>query len=167
MNPPQPPSRPSWDLSLVLRALQQSPFELKFISLKSLLLAAFASIKRVGDLHAFSVDKSCLEFRSDDSQVTQGSYYLLQRSGSEPASAAPGGGRPSPSFALPRPSLEMVRGLDTKLQDLRSALCLLRRPAEGECHLQAEDGSLDSGCHHPVLSGTGCVLPAQVASSLY
>ncbi len=36
-----------------------------------------------------------------------------------------------------------------------------------ECRLQAEDGPLDSGCHHPGLSGTGCALPVQVESSLY
>ncbi len=68
LNPPRPPSIPSWDLSLVLTALQQGPFEplqkveLKFLSMKTLLLLALASIKRVGDLHAFSVDDSCLEF---------------------------------------------------------------------------------------------------------
>ncbi len=45
--------------------------------------------------------------------------------------------------------------------------CLLQRPAERECRLQAEDGPLDSGCHHPGLSGTGCALPVQVESSLY
>ncbi len=38
------------------------------------------------------------------------------------------------------------------------------QPAEGECRLQAEDGSLDSGRHHPGLSGTGCALPIQVES---
>ncbi len=66
LNPPRPPSIPSWDLSLVLRALQQGPFgplqtvELKFF--QTPLLLALASIKRVGDLHAFSVGDSCLEF---------------------------------------------------------------------------------------------------------
>ncbi len=50
------PSLPSWDLALVLRALQTAPFEplqsveLKFLSMKTLLLTALASIKRVGDL---------------------------------------------------------------------------------------------------------------------
>ncbi len=39
--------------------------------------------------------------------------------------------------------------------------------SERECRLQAEDGPLDSGCHHPGLSGTGCALPVQVESSLY
>ncbi len=44
--------------------------ELKFLSMKTLLLLALASIKRVGDLHAFSVGDSCLEFGTADSQVT-------------------------------------------------------------------------------------------------
>ncbi|KAL0194647.1 hypothetical protein M9458_008219, partial [Cirrhinus mrigala] len=69
LNPPWPPSIPSQDLSLVFRALQQGPFEplqsveLKFLSMKILLLLALASIERVGDLHAFS-------FGPADSQVT-------------------------------------------------------------------------------------------------
>ncbi len=49
----------------------------------------------------------------------------------------------------------------------QTSSCLLRRPAERECRLQAKDGPLDSGCHHPGLSGTGCALPVQVKSSLY
>ncbi len=76
LNPPRPPSLPSWDLALVLRALQIAPFEpllsveLKFLSMKTLLLTASASIKRVGDLQAFSVDESCLEFGPADSSAT-------------------------------------------------------------------------------------------------
>ncbi len=64
LNPPKPPSLHSWDLALVLRALITAPFEplqsveLKFLSMKTLLLTALASIKRVGDLQAFSVDDS-------------------------------------------------------------------------------------------------------------
>ncbi len=67
----------------------------------------------------------------------------------------PEGGRPSPSFALSSPSTEILRWQDAKLQDLTSALRLRRRPAEGECRLQADDSPLDSGHHHPGLSGTG------------
>ncbi|XDV47189.1 hypothetical protein PO909_016889 [Leuciscus waleckii] len=69
------PSIPSWDLSLVLTAQQRPPFEplqaaeLKVLSLKTVLLLALASIKRVGDLHAFSVDESCLEFGPATSHV--------------------------------------------------------------------------------------------------
>ncbi len=76
LNPPRPPSLPSWDLALVLRALLTAPFEplqsveLKFLSTKTLLLTALASIKRVGDLQAFSVDDSCLEFGPADSSAT-------------------------------------------------------------------------------------------------
>ncbi len=70
------PSLPSWDLALVLRALITAPFEplqsveLKFLSMKTLLLTALASIKRVGNLQAFSVDDSCLEFGPADSSAT-------------------------------------------------------------------------------------------------
>ncbi len=62
LNPPRPPSIPSWDLALVLRALQIAPFEplqsadLRILSMKTLLLVALASIKRVGDLQAFSTN---------------------------------------------------------------------------------------------------------------
>ncbi len=75
LNPPRPPSIPSWDLALVLRALQIAPFEplqsadLRILSMKTLLLVALASIKRVGDLQAFSVDESCLEFGPGDGHV--------------------------------------------------------------------------------------------------
>ncbi len=75
LNPPRPPSIPSWDLALVLRALQIAPFEplqsadLRILSMKTLLLVALASIKRVGDLQAFSVDVSCLEFGPADGHV--------------------------------------------------------------------------------------------------
>ncbi|XDV25906.1 hypothetical protein PO909_029732 [Leuciscus waleckii] len=76
LNPPrnQHPV-PSWDLTLVLRALQNPPFEplhavdLNILSMKTALLLALASIKRVGDLQAFSVDESCLEFAPDFSHV--------------------------------------------------------------------------------------------------
>ncbi|XDV14355.1 hypothetical protein PO909_014626 [Leuciscus waleckii] len=68
LNPPRPPLVPSWDLSVVLTALQSAPFEplqsveLKSLSMKTALLVALVSIKRVGDLQAFSVDEACLEF---------------------------------------------------------------------------------------------------------
>ncbi|KAI2646090.1 Sentrin-specific protease 2 [Labeo rohita] len=59
-----------------LRGLRRAPFEplasveLKYLSLKTSLLIALTSIKRVGDLHAFSVSESCLEFGPADSHVT-------------------------------------------------------------------------------------------------
>ncbi len=68
MKPSRPPLVPSWDLSIVLAGLQRGPFEpldsveLKFLSLKTALLTALTSIKRVGDLQAFSVSEECLVF---------------------------------------------------------------------------------------------------------
>ncbi len=68
MNPSRPPLVPSWDLSIILAGLQRGPFEpldsveLKFLSLKTALLTALTSIKRVGDLQAFSVSEECLVF---------------------------------------------------------------------------------------------------------
>ncbi|KAI2650056.1 ORF V: Enzymatic polyprotein [Labeo rohita] len=76
LNPPRSHLIPSWDLSVVLLGLRRAPFEplasveLKYLSLKTSLLIALTSIKRVGDLHAFSVSESCLEFGPADSHVT-------------------------------------------------------------------------------------------------
>ncbi|KAI2657450.1 hypothetical protein H4Q32_008775 [Labeo rohita] len=76
LNPPRPHLIPSWDLSVVLLGLRKAPFEpfvsveLKYLSLKTLLLIALTSIKKVGDLHAFSVNETCLEFGPADSHVT-------------------------------------------------------------------------------------------------
>ncbi len=75
LNPPRPHLVPSWDLPSVLSAMRGAPFEplqsveLKFLSLKTVLLSALATVKRVGDLQAFSVDDSCLEFGPADSHV--------------------------------------------------------------------------------------------------
>ncbi len=68
MNPSRSPLVPSWDLSIVLAGLQMDPFEpldsveMKFLSAKTALLTALSSIKRVGDLQAFSVSEECLVF---------------------------------------------------------------------------------------------------------
>ncbi len=68
MNPSRPPLVPFWDLSIVLAELQRGPFEpldsveLKFLSAKTVLLTALTSIKKVGDLRAFSVSEECLVF---------------------------------------------------------------------------------------------------------
>ncbi len=149
LNPPRPHLVPSWDLPSVLSALRGAPFEplqsveLKFLSLKTVLLSALATVKRVGDLQAFSGDDSCLEFGPADSHVVlrqklwawicaQSSHHALQGPGGELASAAPGGGRPRHCSALSRSCLAHLCGPHAELQDLRPALCLLRRTAEGK-----------------------------------
>ena len=65
---PERPLIPSWDLLVVLRALTGPLFEpletveIKFVSLKTTLLLALTSAKRVGDMQALSVSPSCLQF---------------------------------------------------------------------------------------------------------
>ncbi len=116
LNPPRPPLVPSWDLSVVLAGLQRGPFEpldsveLKFLSAKTALLTTLTSIKKVGDLQAFSVSEECLVFGPAYSRCpetpawirAQGSHHAFPRSGGEPASTSPGGGRSSLGIAVSR-----------------------------------------------------------------
>ncbi len=75
MNPPRPKTVTTWDLYIVLDALKGPPFEplqtagLRVMMLKTALLLALASDKRVSDLQALSVSASCLEFRPNDCKV--------------------------------------------------------------------------------------------------
>ncbi|XP_063055985.1 uncharacterized protein LOC134449808, partial [Engraulis encrasicolus] len=67
---------PSWDLSLVLNALSQAPFEplqtasIKVLSYKTALLLALVSAKRVSEITALSIHPSCMEFSADNNNVT-------------------------------------------------------------------------------------------------
>ncbi|KAL0147283.1 hypothetical protein M9458_057407, partial [Cirrhinus mrigala] len=75
LRPFRPSMVPVWDLSLVLSALAEPPFEpllsaeLKVLSFKTALLLALACGKRVGDLHALSTNTACMEFGKDDCMV--------------------------------------------------------------------------------------------------
>jgi hypothetical protein len=68
-------SVPEWDLSMVLEARSLYPFEplgsisLKLLSLKTALLSAVASAKRVSELHALSVHPSCAKFSLSGDKV--------------------------------------------------------------------------------------------------
>ncbi|KAI2647838.1 Transposon Ty3-G Gag-Pol polyprotein [Labeo rohita] len=68
LRPPVRPRVPSWDLSVVLEALCRPLFEPveeisdRFLTLKTVLLLALSSLKRVGDLQALSVAPSFLDF---------------------------------------------------------------------------------------------------------
>ncbi|KAI2645853.1 Transposon Ty3-G Gag-Pol polyprotein [Labeo rohita] len=70
------PLIPPWDLSVVLNALSRTPFEpidsgdLKLLSLKTALLLALSTAKRVSELHALSVHNSCMQFTMDYSRVS-------------------------------------------------------------------------------------------------
>ncbi len=76
LRPPQSIRVPSWDLSLVLKSLTLPPFEplehsdLKWLSLKTAFLLAITSAKRVSELHALSVNTTCMRWNADDSVVT-------------------------------------------------------------------------------------------------
>ncbi len=75
LNPPRPLTVPTWDLPMVLRALRGPPFvplqstTLLSLSLKTALLLALVSVKRVGDLQALSINPACLKFGPNDSKV--------------------------------------------------------------------------------------------------
>lgn len=66
---------PAWDLPTVLRALSGPPFEplssvsIKLLSLKTALLLALASAKRVSEIHALSVHPTCLRFSAGGNRV--------------------------------------------------------------------------------------------------
>ncbi|CAG2243241.1 unnamed protein product [Mytilus edulis] len=68
---------PSWNLSLVLSALKNHPFEpaekveIKFLSYKCCFLLALASGRRRSEIHAFSTADYCLRFNRDKSSRTQ------------------------------------------------------------------------------------------------
>ncbi|KAL0147122.1 hypothetical protein M9458_057646, partial [Cirrhinus mrigala] len=68
LRPPTRPHIPTWDLAVVLEALCRPPFEpieeipVRFLTIKTALLLALTSLKRVGDLQALSVTPSHLEF---------------------------------------------------------------------------------------------------------
>ena len=70
------PLVPPWDLAVVLDGLKGLPLEpleeteLKHLSLKTVLLLALASAKRVSDIQALSVQKSCTVFAPGDVKVT-------------------------------------------------------------------------------------------------
>ncbi|XP_073683991.1 uncharacterized protein [Garra rufa] len=70
------PLIPPWDLSVVLNALSRAPFEpidssdLKLLSLKTALLLALSTAKRISELHALSVHNSCMQFAMDCSRVS-------------------------------------------------------------------------------------------------
>ncbi|KAK7905159.1 hypothetical protein WMY93_017766 [Mugilogobius chulae] len=76
LHPPRRRVASTWDLAVVLNALQSPPFEplsavdLKWISMKTAFLLAMVSAKRVGELQALSVHESCCQWKADGSGVT-------------------------------------------------------------------------------------------------
>jgi hypothetical protein len=120
--PSQPPSVPPWDLALVLRALSLPPFEplasiaVKELSLKTALLLALASAKRVGDLQAFSVHEDCIRFGPGDCNVT-----LRPRQGYVPKSL----NTPFKAQVVLLPALSSELSVSRDI-DAQSAVCPVR-----------------------------------------
>ncbi len=67
---------PSWDLGIVLKALTEPPFEpldeirMEFLTLKTAFLLAVSSVKRVSEIHAFSVHPACLRLGEEGSSIS-------------------------------------------------------------------------------------------------
>ncbi len=76
LRPVRPTAVPSWDLSVVLEGLVTAPFEPlesaseRILTLKVVLLLALTSLKRVGDLQAFSVSETSMDFAPGLVKVT-------------------------------------------------------------------------------------------------
>ncbi len=76
LRPVRPTAVPSWDLSVVLEGLVTAPFEPlesaseQILTFKVVLLLALTSLKRVGDLQAFSVSETCMDFAPGLVKVT-------------------------------------------------------------------------------------------------
>ncbi|KAI2646978.1 hypothetical protein H4Q32_031273 [Labeo rohita] len=85
LRPPVQPRVPTWDLAVVLEALCGPPFEPieessdHLLSIKTVLLLALSSLKRVGDLQALSVAPSHLDFAPGMAKV-----FLYPRPGYVP-----------------------------------------------------------------------------------
>ncbi len=82
LHSPRPPAVLPWSLEMVFIALSQPPFEpvtsidLKELLLKNALILALALAKRIGDLHTFSVDSSCIPSLSGRHRATCLNHYL-------------------------------------------------------------------------------------------
>jgi integrase len=83
----RPPSKvllPSWSLPLVLSKLNEAPFEpldgcsLKCLTLKAVFLLALASGRRMGDLHALSIEKGHLRWEPYGMRLTPRLGYLAK-----------------------------------------------------------------------------------------
>jgi hypothetical protein len=67
---------PKWDLYCVLWSLTKTPYEplsgasIKFLTMKTVFLLAFATARRRSELHAFSVEEGCLRFNKSDGSVS-------------------------------------------------------------------------------------------------
>lgn len=168
---------PEWDLSMVLEALSQHPFEpldsisLKLLSLKTALLLALASAKRVSELHALSVHPSCSKFSLSGDKVflkpnpafmpkcfPAFTSEVLELSAFHP-----------PPFYLSRgseaersvssPCLTGIYDQDECFPEERPALCFMGSPSLRESNFEATPLTLGCGCYYHGLQSKGSAAP--------
>ncbi len=172
LRPVRPTAVTSWDLSVVLEGLVTAPFEPlesaseQILTLKVVLLLALTSLKRVGDLQAFSVSETCMDFAPGLVKVT-----LRPRPGYIPRVLSTSfrsqvvtlhSFHPPPFASSEDERLHMfcpVRAL--KLYVDRSKVWRKSPPvidlflcwSPRACHVKAEDFSLGERCHFAGLRG--------------
>ncbi len=141
-----------WDLSVVHEGLVTAPFEPlesasdRILTLKVVLLLVLTSLKRVGDLQAFSVSETCMDFAPGLVKVT-----LRPRPGYIPKVL-------STSFRSQVVTLHsfhpppFASSEDERLH-LLNLLHLLHFHSPRACHVKAEDFSLGERCHFAGLQG--------------
>ncbi len=174
LRPVRPTAVPSWDLSVVLEGLVTAPFEPlesasdRILTLKVVLLLALTSLKRVGDLQAFSVSETCMDFAPGLVKVTlrpRPGYIPKVLSTSfrsqvvtlhsfHPPSLCFKWGWETP-HALPGQGIEAVCGSLQGLEKISPVIDLFWCWLPRACHVKAEDFSLGERRHFAGLWGAG------------
>ncbi|KAI2661254.1 enzymatic polyprotein [Labeo rohita] len=163
LRPPVRPRVPSWDLSVVLEALCRPPFEPveeisdRFLTLKTVLLLALSSLKRIGDLQALSVAPSFLDFAPGLSKA-----FLFPKAGYVPKvpTSTP---RPVVLQAFcPPPFRDADQQKLNCMCPVRALDAYVHRAARGQSPFYPEHGCLQSfscwGSHARYLQRCGMVL---------
>ncbi len=161
LRPVRPTAVPSWDLSVVLEGLVTAPFEPlesasdRILTLKVVLLLALTSLKRVGDLQAFSDSETCMDFAPGLVKVTlrpRPGYIPKVLSTSFRSQVVTLHSFHPPPFcfkwgwetphALPGQGIEAVCGSLQGLEKISPVIDLFWCWSPRACHVKAEDFSL-------------------------
>ncbi len=168
LRPVCPTAVPSWDLSVVLEGLLTAPFEPlesasdRILNLKVVLLLALTSLKRVGDLQAFSVSETCMDFAPGLVKVTlrpRPGYIPKILSTSFRSQVVTLHSFHPPPFAssederLHMLCIEAVCGSLQGLEKISPVIDLFWCWSPRACHVKAEDFSLGERRHFAGLRG--------------
>ncbi len=172
LRPVRPTAVPSWDLSVVLEGLVTAPFEplesasKRILTLKVVLLLALTSLKRVGDLQAFSVSETCMDFAPGLVKVTlwpRPGYIPKVLSTSFRSQVVTLHSFHPPPFAssederlhllCPVRALKADCGSLQGLEKIPPVIDLFWCWSPRACHVKEEDFSLGERCHFAGLRG--------------